>query len=138
MSDAATILVQGVLGRTLRILGWVCVVGIALVILDMSTSLPQMPELWWTPPEEVNLPPGQFDLRVMVIHPGLLGWFGMWGYLAAIAWIPLALWRVVRASRSGVPFRSDERVILVLVPTLFAIVQGLLRLTPLKYGYPLI
>ena len=138
MNDPAPHTTDGVLGRRLRILGWVCVVGIALVIIEMAASLPHMPELWWTPPEEVHLPPGQFDLREMFMHPGLLGWVGGWGYLAAFGWIPLALLRAMRAIRNRIPFRSDERMLIVLVPTLFAVVQGLLRLTPLKYGYPLI
>jgi hypothetical protein len=137
MNDAATT-ATGVLGRRLRILGWICVVGIAFVIIEMAAALPSMPELWWTPPEKAQLPPGQFDLRMMYMHPGLLGWVGGWGYLAAFGWIPLAVWRAIRARRTGVRFRSDERVMLLLVPTLFAVVQGLLRLTPLKYGYPLI
>ena len=138
MSDA-TPLTPGVLGRGMRLAGWVCVVGIASVIIEMVTVLPYIPEAWWTPPALLGLREGQFHLRgVGVMHPGLLGWLGGWGYLLAFAWIPMAIWRSTRARRRGVALRSDERILLALVPTLFLAAQGLLRLTPLKYEYPLI
>jgi hypothetical protein len=72
------------------------------------------------------------------MHFGLLGWVGAWGYMAAFIWMPLAVWRAIRAKRNGVGLQSDERVVLVLVVALFLAVQLLLRLTPLKYEYPLI
>jgi hypothetical protein len=127
------------LGRGMRLLGWACVVGIACVIIEMLTVLPYLPEIWWTPPEQVRLPPGQVDLRGMgVMHPGLLGWLGTWGHLAAFVWIPLALWRAYQTVRRGTPLESEERVLLALVPTLFVLAEALLRLTPLKYEYPLV
>jgi hypothetical protein len=73
-----------------------------------------------------------------VMHLGLVGWLGAWGYLAAIVWIPLAVWRARQARRRGLHLGSHARVLLVLVPTLFLVVQALLRLTPLKYDYPLV
>ena len=138
MSDGATHS-PGVLGRGMRLAGWVCVVGIACVIIEMLTVLPYMPDAWWTPPALLGLREGQFDLRgIGVMHPGLLGWLGGWGYLLAFAWFPLAIWRSIRGSRRGTALRSEERILLVLVPTLFLAAQALLRLTPLKYEYPLI
>jgi hypothetical protein len=127
------------LGRGMGLVGWVCVVGITCVIIEMVTVLPYLPEAWWTPPEELRLAPGQFDLRGMgVMHPGLLGWLGTWGHLAAFVWIPLALWRTHQAARRGVQLGPEERVLLALVPTLFLVAEALLRLTPLKYEYPLV
>jgi hypothetical protein len=73
-----------------------------------------------------------------IMHLGLLGWLGAWGYLAAFAWIPLAIWRVHKLRRQGLRLGSHARVLLVLVPTLFLVAQALLRLTVLKHEYPLI
>jgi hypothetical protein len=127
------------LGRGMRLVGWACVVGIACVIIEMVTVLPHLAEAWWTPPEQLPLAPAQFDLRGMgVMHPGPLGWLGRWGYLAAFVWIPLAVWRAHQAGRRGATLGSEERVLLALVPTLLVVAQALLRLTPLKYEYPLI
>ena len=125
-----------VLSRRMRIAGWVCAAGIACVIIEMAMVLPYMLEEWSTPPEQVELAPGQFDLRGLgVMHPGLLGWLGAWGYMATFIWIPLATWRGIQAKRRGVPSRSHERVVFVLVIALFLVAQALLRLTPLKYEY---
>lgn len=126
-------------GRPMRIVGWLCVIGTACVIIEMVTVLPYMQDEWRRPPGELQLPPGQFDFRGMgIMHPGLLGWFGAWGYLAAFPWIPIAVWRAYRARRRAIPIESQARVLLVLVPTLFLLAQALLRLTVLKYEYPLI
>ena len=114
MSDEANNM-PGVLGRGMRVAGWLCVAGIACVIIEMVTILPYMPEAWWTPPELLGLREGQVDLRgVGVMHPGLLGWLGGWGYLLAFAWFPAAVWRSTQARRRGMVLRSDERVLLVL------------------------
>ena len=138
MSDG-TIHTPDVLGRGMRIAGWVCVTGTACVIIEMVTVLPYLPEAWWTPPALLALREGQFDVRGLgVMHPGLLGWVGAWGYLLAFAWIPIAIWRCTHAWRRGLALRADERILLVLVLALFLAAQGLLRLTPLKYEYPLI
>jgi hypothetical protein len=123
----------------MRFAGWVCAVGIACVVLEMAAILPYLREELWTPPDQLQLRPGQFDIRNMgVMHFGLLGWFGAWGYMASIVWIPLAAWRGYRARQRGAVFLPEERVLLALVPTLFLIAQALLRLTPLKYEYPLV
>jgi hypothetical protein len=123
----------------MRVIGWLCVVGIAAVIVEMVMVLPYLPESWWTPPEQLRLPPGHFDLRgAGVMHPGLIGWFGAWGYLASWVWLPLAGWRAIQAARGGQASSSEERVLLALVSTLLVVLQALLRLTPLKYEYPLV
>jgi hypothetical protein len=122
----------------LQLMGWLCVPGIGCLLVEMMTQLPYMPEAWWAPAGQTPLPPGKFDLRWAFIDPGLLGWLGGWAYLAAWIWVPVAIWRSVRANRSGIALRPLERVLLLLVPAPLALVQGLLRLTPLKYGYPLI
>jgi len=128
---------RSVLGRAASILGWFCVVGSALVIVDMAQSLPFMPEEWWRPASQVQLPPGRFDLRTMVICPGPIGWSGAWGYLLSLVWLPYAFWRALRAARAGAQLATQDRVLLALVPFLIVVVQVLLRATPLKYGYPL-
>jgi len=122
------------LGPAMRLAGWLSVLGMAMVIVEMATTLPYMPESWWLPPEGVPLPPGAFDLRLMEIHPGLLGWLGAWGYLASWVWLPVAVWRLSHSERFTSP---QDRALLILVPLLVLAIQGLLRLTPLKYGYPL-
>ncbi len=126
-----------VLGRVARAVGWWCVVGLALLIVDMASNLPTIPDEWWLPPEQVQLPPGGFDLRVMIMCPGPVGWLGSWGYMTSWLWLPYAIWRAVHASRAGVGLARGERVLLAVVPLLILVVQLLLRGTPLKYGYPL-
>jgi hypothetical protein len=104
----------------------------------MATQLPYMPEAWWQPEGAVSLPPGQFDLRMMVICVGPVGWLGLWGYLLTIVWAPFAGYRVWRAIQSGVALRARERVLLTLIPTLVIVIELVHHLTPLKYGYPLL
>jgi hypothetical protein len=125
-------------GKPTTILGYVCAALLPLSILDMAVQLSYMPEEWWTPIGGVPLPPGHFDLRMMVICPGPVGWVGMWGYLLSWVWIPLASYRAWRAARAGTPFRPVERILLVLIPTLIIVIELVLHLTPLKYGYPLL
>jgi hypothetical protein len=126
-----------VLGLKARIVGWLCVVGMVLVIIEMLTNLPFMPENWWQAEDAVTLPPGHFDLRLMIICPGPIGWSGAWGYLAAWIWLPYALWRWVNAARAGVAVLPQERILIAIALLLVLGIQVLLRGTPLKYGYPL-
>ena len=127
------------LSRRMRVIGWLCVAGIAAVIVEMTMVMPYLPASWWVPPEQTSLPPGHVDLRGFgVMHPALLGWVGAWGYMASWVWLPVAGWRAMRAKSRGQACSSSERVLLVLVPTLLVVLQALLRLTPLKYGYPLV
>ncbi len=123
-------------GKAVFILGCTCAALLPLAILDMAMQLPYMPEAWWQPEGKVQLP-GQFDLRTTIICPGPIGWLGGWGYLLTLVWIPLAAYRVWHASRGGVPFRRSERVLLALIPTLVVVIELMVHLTPLRYGYPL-
>lgn len=129
---------KAVLGRAARVLGCLVAILMPLVIVDMAQSLPLMPEAWWHPPAEGALAPGQFDLRMMVICPGPLGWLGTWGYLISLLWVPIAAYQTWRGLRAGLVLMPLERILLVLVPTLIVVVQLLLRLTPLRYAYPLV
>jgi hypothetical protein len=123
-------------GRAMHFVGWVCVIGIAFVIVEMVTVLPYLQD---ERARTASLKEGQCDLRGMgVMDLGPLGWIGTWGYVTAFAWIPLAIWRASQAGRRGLHLGRQARVLLVLVPTLFLVVQALLRLTPLRYGYPLV
>ena len=125
------------LGKPATILGCVAVALLPLVILDMAVQLPYMPEAWWRPESEVTLPPGHFDLRMMVICPGPVGWLGLCGYLFSLVWIPLAAYRTWRAVRRATPFQPLERILLATIPTLIIVIELIFHLTPLKYGYPL-
>jgi hypothetical protein len=126
------------IGRPGRLIGWFCAAGIALVIIEMVSILPWLPDCWWISPGERVLRPGEIDLRYGVMHPGLMGWLGAWGYLASWIWFPVSLWRALRAQRRGIPLQSEERVLLALVPSLFCVAEAILRLTPLRYAYPLV
>jgi hypothetical protein len=127
---------HGAFGRGVLILNWICASLLPLVIVEMAMQLRHLPEEWWRP--EGSLPAGQFDLRMMIICPGPVGWLGGWGYLLTLVWVPLAGYRAWRAIRDGVPFQRRERVLLVLIPTLVVVIELILHLTPLKYGYPLL
>ena len=126
------------LGRKARRLGWFCVFGMTLLITDLLANLPYMPAEWWLPPDEVQLPPGHFDLRMMIICPGPTGWLGTWGYLGAWLWLPYAAWRTFRSLRVGAVMRPHERVLIAVAAVLVVAIQFLLRGTPLRYAYPLI
>jgi len=131
-------LTASALRRPATVLGGVCAALLPLVTLDMAVRLPYMPEAWWRPVGEVPLPPGHFDVRMMVICPDMPGWLGLWGYLFALVWIPLASYRTWRAIRAGVEFRPHERILLLLIPTLIVMIELTHHLTPLKDGYPLL
>ena len=124
------------LGRAVFILGCLCAILLPLAVIDMAMQLPYMPEEWWRPEGRVHLP-GQFDLRTMIICPGPIGWLGGWGFFLSLGWSPLAGYRVWRASRDGVPLLRRERVLLGLIPSLMVLIELVLHLTPLRYGYPL-
>jgi hypothetical protein len=137
---AANVTAKGkrILGGFLLVLGWFCVLAIPLAIFDMIQMLPEMSEPRWQPPAEgAGVSGGQFDLRMMVICPGPLGWLGGWGYLASLVWLPIAGWQAWRGRRAGTPFGFHERVLFTLIPVLVVVVQALLRLTPLRHAYPL-
>jgi hypothetical protein len=125
-------------GRATVISGCLCAALLPLVILEMSIQLPYMPDRLWRPAGSVQLPLGQFDLRMMVICPGPIGWLGGWGYLVALVWLPIAAYKAWRAWRQHIPFGSSERVLLVVVPTLLVMIELMFHLTPLRYGYPLL
>ena len=129
---------SNVLGPVARVVGWWCVVSLALLIVDMAMNLPGLPADWWLPPEQAHLAPGGFNLRLMIICPGLSGWLGLWGYMASWLWLPYAAWRAVRDFRGGRSFPTRDRVLLAAVPLLIVVVQLLLRAPPLQYGYPLV
>ena len=126
------------LGRAAFITGCTCALLLPLVILDMALELPYMPEEWWQPEGKIQLAAGQFDLRMMIICPGPIGWLGAWGYLISLVWLPFASYRALGALRKGVPFRPQERILLALVPALIIVIELIHHLTPLKYGYPLL
>jgi hypothetical protein len=110
---------------------------LSFVMVDMAVQLPYMPEELWQPESSRVLAPNEFDLRMMVICPGPVGWLGLWGYLLSLVWLPVAGYFAWRSARAQVPFRRSERVLLMLIPTLIVVVQAVFHLTPLKYGYPL-
>jgi hypothetical protein len=122
----------------MRLVGWLCVIGIAGVIVELVTILPYMQDEWSARAAQPILGPGHFDLRMGIISPGPIGWLGMWGYLAAVVWMPLAAWRAFQAKRQGIPLGTSARILLALVPALFLVVQALLRFTPLGEEYPLV
>jgi hypothetical protein len=119
------------------VVGVLCILGMAGVIVEMTSALEWLPPGWWLP-EDRPRPPGTFEFREAWIHPGLFGWLGGWGYLASWIWLPLVAWQLLRAKRRGLALRPVDRVLPIVVALQIVAVQCLLRLTPLRYGYPLI
>ena len=139
MTEQGTTVRRGAFSGVMCLAGWLCAIGIACVIIEMVTLLPYLENEYEAQPAQSDLGQGQVDLRGMgIMHPGPLGWLGGWGYLASLAWMPLAAWQAFRAKRQGIALGLHAGVLLVLVPTLFLAAQALLRLTPLKYEYPLV
>jgi hypothetical protein len=120
----------------MRIVGWLCLVGVALVIYDLVTFLPWLPEHWWHPeqPPRVVGHGMQFDLRTMIVDFFGLGWIGSWGYIASFVWIPVAVSRFIRSRQQGRAALPSERIILVALCLLLVAVSLLVHLTPLHYA----
>jgi hypothetical protein len=125
----------GIWGRKMQVVGWLCVVGVALVIFDLVSLLPHLPEAWWHPeqPPRLDQRGGMtFDLRTMSVDFGL-AWLGDWGYLAALIWIPTAVARAVRARPLGLTSTPAERILFVTLCVLMTAASLLVHLTPLRY-----
>jgi hypothetical protein len=125
------------LGRTAFVFGCICALLLLLLVVDMSVQLQYMPEEWSRLGGEGPASLGRFDLRMMVICPGPVGWLGLWGYLLSFVWIPIAAYRAWRATRAAAAFTHHERFLLALIPTLLVVIEMIFHMTPLKYGYPL-
>jgi hypothetical protein len=126
---------QSVLSRRMRLVGWLCAFGIALVVFDLLRFLPQLPVHWWQPEQPVRIDVdggAQFDFRIMHVDFGL-AWLGSWGYLAAFVWIPVAIVKAFRARPHGVVTSRGERIIFVLLVALLCATSALVHLTPLRY-----
>jgi len=120
---------RGLLTNRMIIVGWLCGLGIALVLVDVATILPYLrPEDWNPPPPK----PNEFVLDTMIIHCSLVGWVGAWGYIAALLWWPLAAWRFIAGFRSGVHPTVREWAVFGAVPLLATALQLLVWLTPLR------
>jgi hypothetical protein len=118
---------ERVLGRDVTTFGWICVLLIPLLLIDMLETLPTLPESWWQPP-------GQWEMRAMFIEYGISGWLGGVAFgLALLAWVPVAASRAWQGKRKGIAFRAQERILLTLVPTLIIAILLLWWLTPLRY-----
>jgi hypothetical protein len=119
----------------MQVVGWLCILGVSLVILDLVRLLPLLPEHWWRPEQPPALDPQggmTFDLRMMTVDSGL-AWLGGWGYLAALIWIPTAIVRAVRARSRGMITAPRERIVFVTLCLLMTVTWSLVHLTPLRY-----
>jgi hypothetical protein len=122
----------GVLGKRMRMIGWVCLAGSSLVLFDLVVLLPTMPSAWWGPPRPMG-PDGVWDLRIMFVDFGL-GWLGSPGYLGALVWIPLAILSAVRARRRGVVPTLLEWSLFASLAAELILTSCLVHLTPLRYA----
>ncbi len=125
---------DGVLGRRMRLVGWFCLVGVALVVLDIVLFLPHLPARWWHPvqPPFMQGEGMEFDIRTMCVDFGL-AWFGNWGYFVSLFWLPIAALRIYRWRRAGLRLSRGEYIIVTVLPALLVAVSALVRLTPLRY-----
>ena len=123
---------SGVLGKWLRRIGWGCLLGSSLVLVDLLALLPTMPPAWWGPPRPTQFD-GSWDLRVMSVDLGF-GWLGSPGYVIAFLWLPVASLRVVRAIVSGFVPSQGEWWIVMLTATELITISALVHLTPLQYA----
>lgn len=111
-----------------------CVLGIALVLVDLLGLLAELPAHWWQAEQPPQVTDGgmQFELRGMEADFGL-GWLGSWGYMGSFFWLAVAAAKWIRGNRAGlVPDGRDRVMVLVLVALLCAI-SALVHLTPLRY-----
>jgi hypothetical protein len=123
---------RSVLGRSMRIVGWLCAFGTALVIFELGRLLLELPLEWWHPEQGPGLGASGINLRWMAVDFGL-GWIGSWGYIAAFVWVPTAIVKAVRGKRSGVSTTGSERLVFAVVCALLCATSALVHLTPLRY-----
>jgi len=118
----------------MRIVGWLCVLGVTLMIVDFAWCLGTLPEEWWGPEQAVRVDATgvHFDLRWMAVDFGL-AWLGQWGYLAAFIWIPTAVVRFLKARRASQVALPSERILFATLCALMLALTALVHLTPLRY-----
>jgi hypothetical protein len=123
--------VTGLFTRRMRVVGWLCALGAALLIYDLVTFLPYLPPDCWYP--EQRPPYNATDMHFRLLHVISvdfgLAWIGQWGYLGALVWIPVAIVRGVRGRGRGLRARSGECLLFVLVCTLVVATSALVHLT---------
>jgi hypothetical protein len=118
------------LGRVARIIGWLCVAGRtiqivgvlhlrALMAADMQHAIERDPTV--ALPLDSIYCPGPIEMA---------------GDVLSMFWLPYAVWCAFCAARARVHLTTQERLLLILVPLLFALIQFLERSRSL-YGYPL-
>ena len=120
---------RGLLTNRMIVVGWLCGLGISLVLADVASILPYLEPEDWNPPVPG---PNEFALDTMIIHCGPIGWVGGWGYLAALLWWPLTAWRFIVGFRSGAHPTVREWIVFISVPLLATALQLLVWLTPLR------
>jgi hypothetical protein len=127
---------RGRLSRRMRVVGWLCAFGIALMIYDLVRFLQWMPAEWWTQEQTARVPGSglEIDGRLMWADLGL-AWLGQWGYLGSLLWIPAAIVRGVQGSRTGVAALPVERILFTVVCLLLLAITALVHLTPLRYPH---
>ena len=120
---------MGLWSRGVRIGGWVCAIGSALVLINLLLVLVASPEEW-RPTAEWQ---GADEVRDLMHADLLLGWFGWWGYAAHIVWAPIAIVRGRQGWRKGLrPTAGERSLVLVDLCSLVGI-SALVHLTWLRY-----
>jgi hypothetical protein len=118
----------------MRVAGWLCALGVALMIIDLLAFLPYLPSVWWLPegPPQLDGKWIHFDLRIMHADLGV-AWLGQWGYLGSFIWLPWASLRAWHGGKAGRRARPSERILFVTLGTLLVAVSCLRHFTPLRY-----
>ncbi len=126
---------RGWWGGTMTIAGCVCLVGVAIIINELVTLLPYLPEHWWRPGESVRSIPGgiEIDLRTMNVDFAGVGWLGSWGYMPSFLWIPVALFFAIQARRRGEAGTRIQHILLASNCILLLATLALVHFTPLHY-----
>jgi hypothetical protein len=126
----------GLLSRWMRVVGWLCAFGIALMMFDLVRFLQWIPAEWWSQEQTARAPGSGLEIAGRVMWADLgLAWLGQWGYLGSLLWIPAAIVWGVRGSRAGVVALPSERILFAVVCLLLIAITALVHLTPLRYPH---
>ena len=115
--------------------GWACLIGIALIVKELVSLLPYLPEHWWRAADPIRPIPGgiEIDLRTMFVDFSGIGWLGGWGYVASFVWVPVAVLRAIQARRRGDAGTRGQRILLASQCSVLLATLALVHLTPLHY-----
>jgi hypothetical protein len=107
-----------------------------LQAVSLIAILSEFPQWWWESDAPAFRTTGDFGLQFRTVWIDLgPSWYG---YVGAFVWLPVAIFKVVKAARRGVVTTLVDRILVYAVAALVAGTTLLVHLTPLRFTSVLI